>query len=90
MVDIALRENPFSKEETVIVGDRFYTDIACGNASGVETVLVLTGEAKKTDTMINTYTPTYIFDSIKEVKESLEELVIQAFFTSLKSPMRYE
>ena len=65
MVDIALRENPFSKEETVIVGDRFYTDIACGNASGVETVLVLTGEAKKTDTMINTYTPTYIFDSIE-------------------------
>ena len=70
MVDIALRENPFSKEETVIVGDRFYTDIACGNASGVETVLVLTGEAKKTDTMIHTYSPTYIFDSIKEVKEA--------------------
>ena len=70
MVDIALRENPFSKEETVIVGDRFYTDIACGNASGVETVLVLTGEAKKTDTMINTYTPTYIFDSIKEVEKA--------------------
>ena len=70
MVDIALRENPFSKEETVIVGDRFYTDIACGNASGVETVLVLTGEAKKTDTMIYTYSPTYIFDSIKEVKKA--------------------
>lgn len=70
MVDIALRENPFSKEETVIVGDRFYTDIACGNASGVETVLVLTGEAKKTDTMIHTYSPTYIFDSIKEVKKA--------------------
>ena len=70
MVDIALRENPFSKEETVIVGDRFYTDIACGNASGGETVLVLTGEAKKTDTMIYTYSPTYIFDSIKEVKKA--------------------
>ena len=34
MVDIALRENPFSKEETVIVGDRFYTDIACGKLLG--------------------------------------------------------
>ena len=89
MVDIALRENPFSKEETVIVGDRFYTDIACGNASGVETVLVLTGEAKK-----NRYYDSYVLSNLyfrlhKRSKESLEELVIQAFSTSLKFSMRY-
>ena len=84
MVDIALRENPFSKEETVIVGDRFYTDIACGNASGVETVLVLTGEAEK-----NRYYDSYVLSNLyfrlhKRSKESLEELVIQAFSTSFK------
>ena len=70
MVDMALRENPFSKEETLVVGDRLYTDIACGNAAGVETALVLTGEARRTDTQIHTYPPTYIFDSVKELDQA--------------------
>lgn len=70
MVDIALRDNVFSKEETLVVGDRLYTDIACGNAAGVETALVLTGEAKRTNPQIHTYPPTYIFDSIKELEQA--------------------
>ena len=76
MVDIALRENPFSKEETLVVGDRLYTDIACGNAAGVETALVLTGEAKRMDTQIHTYPPTYIFDSVKELKQAWDHAKI--------------
>ena len=69
MVEIALRENHFSKEETLVVGDRLYTDIACGNAAGVETALVLTGEAKRSDPQIRVYPPTYIFDYIKELEQ---------------------
>ena len=37
--------NHYRKEETLIVGDRLYTDILCGYHAGVETVLVLSGEA---------------------------------------------
>ena len=70
MVDIALRENAFSREETLVVGDRLYTDIACGNAASVETALVLTGEATRTDPQIHTYPPTYIFDSVKELEQA--------------------
>jgi ribonucleotide monophosphatase NagD (HAD superfamily) len=32
-------------EETVMIGDRLYTDVACGNAAGVDSVLVLSGES---------------------------------------------
>lgn len=70
MVEIAIRENSFSREESLVVGDRLYTDIACGNAAGVETALVLTGEAKKDDSLLRTYPPTYIFDSIKELEQA--------------------
>jgi ribonucleotide monophosphatase NagD (HAD superfamily) len=32
-------------EETVMIGDRLYTDVACGNAAGIDSVLVLSGES---------------------------------------------
>lgn len=34
-----------TEHETVMVGDRLYTDIACGLAAGVDSVLVLSGES---------------------------------------------
>ena len=39
-----MRDKGFSKEETVIVGDRLYTDIECGLRAGVDSVAVLSGE----------------------------------------------
>mgnify|MGYP000488789770 CR=1 FL=1 len=45
IAELALRRNNYRKEETVIVGDRLYTDILCGYNAGIDTVLVLTGEA---------------------------------------------
>ena len=47
MVESALKLNHYPKEKTLIVGDRLYTDILCGYSAGVETALVLTGEATK-------------------------------------------
>ena len=38
-----------SREETVIFGDRLYTDIATGRRHGIASVLVLTGETKQAD-----------------------------------------
>ncbi|MFR6589020.1 MAG: HAD hydrolase-like protein [Gallintestinimicrobium sp.] len=44
MID-CVKKLGISKEDTVIVGDRIYTDIACGVNAGVDTICVLSGEA---------------------------------------------
>ena len=67
MVDYALKLNHFSREETLVVGDRLYTDILCGHNAGVETALVLTGEATREDGEACDYGPDYIFSSIAEL-----------------------
>ena len=67
MVDYALKLNHFSREETLVVGDRLYTDILCGHNAGVETALVLTGEATREEGEACEYGPDYIFSSIAEL-----------------------
>lgn len=54
-------------EEILVVGDRLYTDIACGINAGVETALVYTGEAKAEDLEDTTFMPDYTFDNIQEL-----------------------
>ncbi len=71
MVDISLEQTGFSKEETIVVGDRFYTDIACGINAGVETAVVFTGEAKEEDLATTEYPPTYVFPTVKELLEAI-------------------
>ena len=62
MLDYALRNLNLLKNETVIVGDRLYTDIASGYINGCDTILILTGEATKDSKSV--YKPTYILDSV--------------------------
>ena len=69
MVDYAIKHSPFTQKETLVVGDRLYTDILCGNRAGVETALVLTGEATKEDVRQSAYRPDHIFPSIKELHQ---------------------
>ncbi len=72
VVSYCMRESGFSKEETVVVGDRLYTDIACGINAGVDTALVFTGEAKPKDLADTHYPPTYTFDTIKDLYLSVK------------------
>ena len=44
MVELALEKWGVAKNEAMVVGDRLYTDIACGKNAGIPTVLVLSGE----------------------------------------------
>lgn len=60
-----------SKEEVLVVGDRLYTDIACGINAGVETAVVFTGEAKPEDLENTEYKPDYTFNNIRELYETL-------------------
>ena len=67
VVDLCLKLSGFSPEETLVVGDRLYTDIACGINGGVDTCVLFTGEAKEKDLKATPYQPTYAFASVKEL-----------------------
>ena len=56
------------KKDTVVIGDRLYTDIASGYNAGVDTILVLSGEATMKDYEESDVKPTYVINHIKEVK----------------------
>lgn len=72
MVELALAATGFSREETLMVGDRLYTDIACGMNAGVATALVLSGEAKQEDLAGSPYRPDFVFRDIGELLEAIK------------------
>lgn len=67
VVDLCLKLSGFTKEETLVVGDRLYTDIACGINGDVDTCVLFTGEAQKKDLLDTPYKPTYAFDTVKDL-----------------------
>lgn len=69
IVDMAIKSTGFLPEETLVIGDRLYTDIACGINAKVDTVVVFSGEAKKEDLNDTEYPPTYYCNTIKDVYE---------------------
>ena len=62
-------------EQTVLLGDRLYTDVACGVNAGIDTVFVLSGEGTMAD--IDTYRihPTWVYPDIGTLYRELEETV---------------
>lgn len=70
VVELCLTLSGFSREETLVVGDRLYTDIACGINGNVDTCVVFTGEATPEDIKDTPYKPTYAFATIKELFEA--------------------
>lgn len=73
MIELALAQTGCSPEETLMVGDRLYTDIACGRNAGVDTVLVLTGEATAADAAASDTPPTLVCRDMAELLERLRE-----------------
>lgn len=67
VVELCLALSGFSRPETLVVGDRLYTDIACGINGGVDTCVVFTGEAKPEQMSDTPYPATYCFSNIKEL-----------------------
>lgn len=65
MLYAAMDKLGYSKDETVMVGDRIYTDIASGVRAGVDTVFVLSGEGTLEDVDKSQEKPTYIEASVK-------------------------
>ncbi len=71
--DVCMELSGFSPEETLVVGDRLYTDIACGINAGVETCVVYTGEATPEEVADSQYKPDYTFDTILDLYRALTE-----------------
>ena len=63
----------FDKSETAVMGDRLYTDIACGVNAGISTIFVLSGEGTKKDIEEYKIYPNYIFSDIRELCNKLKE-----------------
>ncbi len=72
MVDLCREQVSADASEVLVVGDRLYTDIACGINAGVETALVFTGEAKRSDLADTPYPPDYTFASVEDLYQALE------------------
>ena len=61
------------KNDTVVIGDRLYTDIAIGKRSGVTAVLVLTGETQKTDLigLSESDLPDVIYNDAEDIEKEI-------------------
>lgn len=73
IVSMCMEQVDARKEEVLVVGDRLYTDIACGRNAGVETALVYTGEAKASDLLDTPHMPDYTFENIRELYNAFRQ-----------------
>lgn len=71
MVQFSMKKYGYNENETVVIGDRLYTDIATGINAGVTSICVLTGEAKLEDCISGEYKPEFVYESVKELWEDL-------------------
>ena len=60
------------REETLVIGDRVYTDIASGVNAGVDTVCVLSGEVTLEEVKTGEIKPTFTLDSVKDILNELK------------------
>lgn len=67
MVQLAVKRTGYTPAETVMVGDRLYTDVACGVNAGVDTVFVLSGEGTTEDLAKSDVKPTWVMEGVAEI-----------------------
>ena len=68
---LAMEKAGYTKEETVVVGDRIYTDIQSGINAGVTTILVMSGETTYDTLEKSEIKPDYVMESAKEILDYL-------------------
>lgn len=73
MAVLAMARTGFAPEQTVLLGDRLYTDIACGAAAGIDTVFVLSGEGTEADIEKFGVQPTWVRRDIAALLQELED-----------------
>ena len=71
MALLAMEKTGFSPEETALIGDRLYTDIACGVNAKINSVFVLSGEGTLEDLEKSDVKPDFVYKNIKELHSEL-------------------
>lgn len=69
MAYLAMERFGFSGEQTLLAGDRLYTDIACGKNAEVDTAFVLSGEGTLKDIEETGIEPEYIFEGVGQISD---------------------
>jgi HAD superfamily hydrolase (TIGR01450 family) len=69
-IELALHELNATAEESIVVGDRIYTDMRMGIDGGIRTALVLSGETKETDNL--PFAVDYIVPNVGHLPHALE------------------
>ena len=67
MVELAVEKSGFTKQQSVLLGDRLYTDIASGYNAGIDTMLMLSGESTMDDLREFDFSPTFIYKNVREL-----------------------
>lgn len=70
---LAMKKYGYTKEETVIIGDRLYTDIACGIRAGIDTAYVLCGEGTQEDIKNTGINPGHVYRDIAEIYREISK-----------------
>ena len=68
---LAMARMGAAPEQTVLVGDRIYTDIACGRAAGTSTILVFSGESTIKTLDESDIKPDFALDGISVILAAL-------------------
>ena len=70
MIFEVMKKFGVSAKDTVVIGDRLYTDIASGNNAGVDTVCVLSGEVTlaEVDQAEGVEKPTFLLKHVKDIQ----------------------
>ena len=72
MPELAMRKYGYSKEETVVVGDRIYTDIKSGLNAGITGILVLSGETTREILAESEDKPQLVLEDASEILQALK------------------
>ncbi len=70
---MAKDDDTISVDTTLVVGDRLYTDIACGLNSGTHTLLVFSGETTREQAEISPYQAEFKLRDCGELLKILKE-----------------
>ena len=69
MAELVFKLTNLGPDQCIIVGDRLYTDIAMGHASGMDSALVFTGETSPEMLQAADFAvhPTYVLNNVRDV-----------------------
>ncbi len=73
MIDLAVEKTEFTKDQSILLGDRMYTDIRSGYNAGIDTMLMLSGESTLDDVKEFDFDPTYIYKNVRELYNYLSQ-----------------